>query len=87
MNEVRTRDVDARQNPDGTWHVVFRKLDGEVLVCPNAPEALMLQAVEAGNRQQPPAPETSGLAAVLAFVLSPTGLTALATSLLLYGRC
>lgn len=87
MNEVRTRNVHATRNPDGTWHVTLTKPDGNMLVCTSAPEALMHEAVETGNRMQPEAPEASGFAALLAFVCSPTALTAIATSLLLYGRC
>lgn len=87
MNEVRTRNVHATRNPDGTWHVALTKPDGNVLVCPNTPEALMHEAVETGNRMQPEAPEASGFAAFLSLLVSPTALTAIATSLLLYGRC
>lgn len=47
----------------------------------------MLQAVETGNRQQPPPPEGSAFTWLLAVVLSPTALTALATSVFLFGRC
>jgi hypothetical protein len=87
MNEVRTRNVHATRNPDGTWHVTLTKPDGNMLVCQSTPEALMHEAVETGNRLQPQAPEPSGLAAFLSLLFSPTAITAIATSLLLYGRC
>lgn len=89
MNEVRTRNVHATRNPDGSWYVVYTKPDGSHIMCPNTPEALMLQTVERGKTQvmEAPAESENPLVAVLAVVFSPTVLTALATMIFLGRGC
>lgn len=85
MNEVKTRNVHAVANGDGTWHVVFTRANGSQLICPSAPEDVMLQAVEAGNRQLDSQPDTDVLPWLLSACCSPMFLAALA-SMLFFGR-
>lgn len=89
MNEVRSRNVHATRNPDGTWYVIYTKPNGENMICPSAPEALMLQAVERGQTQEMEAPMESGnaLAALISVFLSPTVLAAVATMIFLGRGC
>lgn len=87
MNEVRTRNVNAHKNPDGTWHVVWTQANGNVVMCRDASEAMMRQAVDVGARQQPEPEAGNALGWLLAPLCSPTVLTALCVSLFLYGRC